>query len=397
MMWQINNTTHDSSSNRQKGAVLFMVASAMVVLLGMAGLAVDLGMLYNVKTDLQNAMDAASLAGGWKLNKTDAGITAARVSAQAAANKYQFNNTPISLATNDVTFSASRDSGYMTESAVLASPGTSATIRFVRTTRTATMPLALIKIIPGVGGTRDVSAAAVAGQSPPLNQVCDGVIPLAPVPQSGAGTMESYTPGNYYSYRLAPGNDVSDVGSGNYLILDFCDVLSQQGIDCNHGGSTVRDLLSGAIRGCIPLNTAFCTKPGVAAGPIRDGLNDRFDQDTNQTEYTGGTGVTWQYNTYMSATPRGNGKRVFVVPFVSAAIMDDPSDPWVPFDNGKVCPVYAINYGCFFMREKVPGGNGGDIKGEYIGQCNVNGYFDPTATPPPSLGLPAITKIVLFR
>ena len=40
--------------------------------------------------------------------------------------------------------------------------------------------------------------------------------------------------------------------------------------------------------------------------------------------------------------------------------------------------MYAINYGCFFMRERVPGGNGGDIKGEYIGQCNVNGYFDPT-------------------
>ena len=93
------------------------------------------------------------------------------------------------------------------------------------------MQLALIKIIPGVGGTRDVSAAAVAGQSPPLNQICDGVIPLAPVPQTGGGTMEMYTPGNYYSYRLAPGNDVSSVGSGNYLILDFCDVLAEQGID----------------------------------------------------------------------------------------------------------------------------------------------------------------------
>ena len=110
--------------------------------------------------------------------------------------------------------------------------------------------------------------------------------------------MEVYTPGYYYTYRLAPGNDVSDVGSGNYLILDFCDVLALQGIDCNHGGSTVRDLLSGAIEGCIPLNYPFCTKPGVAAGPVRQGLNDRFDQDTNQTEYTGGTSVTWQHNLY---------------------------------------------------------------------------------------------------
>ena len=45
----MNNKQHDSSPNRQKGAILFMVAGALVVLLGMAGLAIDLGMLYNVR------------------------------------------------------------------------------------------------------------------------------------------------------------------------------------------------------------------------------------------------------------------------------------------------------------------------------------------------------------
>lgn len=391
-MWQ-SNKKRDSNSHREKGAILFMVAGALVVLLGMAGLALDLGMLYNVRTDLQNAMDAASLAGAWKLDGTDAGITAAVASAQAAANKYHFNNSDVTLnPATEITFSPIRDSGYLTEAQVLASPGTSATIRFVRTTNVRTMDLAMIKVIPGIGSTQAVSAAAVAGQSPPVTTICDGVIPLAPVPQSGGGTMEVYTPGYYYTYRLAPNNDVSDVGSGNYLILDYCDVLQLQGIDCNHGGSTVRDLLSGAIEGCIPLNYPFCTKPGVAAGPVRQGLNDRFDQDTNQTEYTGGTSVTWQHNLYKAT---GNGKRVFVVPFVSTTQI--PPGPWTPFDNGKECPVYAINYGCFFMRERVPGGNGGDIMGEYIGNCNVNGYFDPTAPAPPNVGLPAITKIVLFR
>ncbi len=36
----------------EKGAILVLVAGAMVVLLGMAGLAFDLGMLYNVKTEI---------------------------------------------------------------------------------------------------------------------------------------------------------------------------------------------------------------------------------------------------------------------------------------------------------------------------------------------------------
>ena len=82
----------------EKGAILFLVAGAMVVLLGMAGLAFDLGMLYNVKTDLQNAVDAAALAGAWKLNGTSQGITDAVASAQAAANTFQFQDHPINLA-----------------------------------------------------------------------------------------------------------------------------------------------------------------------------------------------------------------------------------------------------------------------------------------------------------
>ena len=189
---------------------------------------------------------------------------------------------------------------------------------------------------------------------------------------------------------MAPGNNVPSVGSGNYLILDFCPALGAQNIDCNHGGATVRDLLSGATQGCVPLNTPICTKPGVAAGPVRQGLNDRFSQDANQTEYTCGAGCTDQYTLYKAAG--GSGQRKFIVPFVSTT-----PNTWTPFDNGKNCPVYILNYGCFFMREQVPGGNGGDIKGEYIGKCTASGYFDPNATPPPSVGLPSITKLVIQR
>jgi Flp pilus assembly protein TadG len=388
----MKNVLHSKQWENEKGAVLFMVAAAMVVLLGLAGLAFDLARLYTVKSEMQNAVDAAALAGAWKLNGTATGITDAVAGAKAAANKYVFNNTPIGLADDDITFSTQRDSGYQTAGAASANP---ANVRFVRATKGSTMDLSLIKVIPGVGGTQNVGATAVAGQSSPLSTICDGIVPLTPIPQAAGGGLENYIPGNYYSYRLAPGNDVTSVGSGNYLILDFCDALAQQGIDCNSGGSTVRDLLSGALQGCIALNTPVCTKPGVAAGPVRQGLNDRFDQDTNKFEYTGGTSVTWQYNRYVTDSdpgPKGNGKRVMVVPFVSTT-----QGSWSPFTPGKNCPVYVLNYGCFFIRERVPGGNGADIDGEFIGECSVNGYFNPNTPPPPSVGLPSITKLVLYR
>jgi Flp pilus assembly protein TadG len=385
----MSKNSSGNGRNRQRGAILYIVAAGLVVLIGFAGLAIDLGMLYNVKTDLQNATDAAALAGAWQLNGTPTGINNAVTSAINAANKFYFNNNPVGVVDGDVTFSTQMDSGFMS-SAAAADPAVAPTIKYVKVTKTRTMDLSLLKIIPGVASTQNVAANAVAGQSPPLNNICDGLIPLSPVPQAGSGAMEIYTPGYYYTYRMAPNNDVSDVGAGNYLILDFCPALGTQNIACNSGGATVRDLLSGATQGCIPLDTPICTKPGVSAGPVRQGLNDRFYQDANQTEYTCGTGCTNQYDLYVAAG--GTGQRKVMVPFVSTT-----PDVWTPLTPGKNCPVYVLNYGCFFMREQVPGGNGGDIKGEFIGKCTANGYFDPNATPPPSLGLPSITKLVIQR
>ena len=117
MLTRIKNCSQDRKN--EKGAILFLVAGAMVVMLGMAGLAFDLGMLYNVKTDLQNAVDAAALAGAWKLNGTGQGITDAVASAQAAANTFQFQDHPINLASSDITFSTLRNSGFVPAGSVL--------------------------------------------------------------------------------------------------------------------------------------------------------------------------------------------------------------------------------------------------------------------------------------
>ena len=102
-----------SRRSKERGAILFVVAASLVVLLAFAGLAIDMGMLYNVKTDLQNATDAAALSGAWQLSGTPTGISRAVTSAINAANKYYFNNNPVGVVDADVTFSTQMDSGYM--------------------------------------------------------------------------------------------------------------------------------------------------------------------------------------------------------------------------------------------------------------------------------------------
>lgn len=59
---------HPSPSPRsQQGAVIVLVALAIVMLLGFAGLIVDLGRMFVIKTELQNATDACALAAAREL------------------------------------------------------------------------------------------------------------------------------------------------------------------------------------------------------------------------------------------------------------------------------------------------------------------------------------------
>ncbi|UNY41880.1 hypothetical protein CPT_Momento_050 [Burkholderia phage Momento] len=51
------------SRRNQRGAVAITVALLMSILLGFAALAIDVGYLFVVRNELQNAADAAALAG----------------------------------------------------------------------------------------------------------------------------------------------------------------------------------------------------------------------------------------------------------------------------------------------------------------------------------------------
>jgi len=371
----------------EKGIVLFLVAACLVVFLGMAGLAIDLGMLYNVRSQLQNAVDASALAGGIKLDGTAQGINNAVTEAIAASNKFYFNTTPVGVAGADVTFSDTRDSGYVDQATAAGNPGN---IKFVKVTTQKTMDLALIKIIPGVGTTQAVSAMAVAGMSPPINEVCDGLLPLAPEPlvDSTGTIVTNYVPNQDYILRFQGGQN-PPTGSGNYLILDFSPIVGG-----NSGGSLVRDLLFGGATGCIGIGDQICAKTGVASGPVRQGLNDRYnsDTDTNPEEFA-------QY----LANGTGNGRRIFQVPIVSSS-----PTAWLPIDNGKNCtqqPLYIRDLVCFFMTALVPNGST-DVTGEFLGYsgsgtapppCMVSGKSDPSKGAGGSSGLPSQRKIVLYR
>src|SRR5207302_1736645 len=76
----------DSRRKSQRGFVVIAVTLSILFLLGVAGLAVDIGRMYIAKSEAQSFCDAAAISAAVKLDGTVDGITAAQT---AVTNSFQ--------------------------------------------------------------------------------------------------------------------------------------------------------------------------------------------------------------------------------------------------------------------------------------------------------------------
>lgn len=86
------------------GNTAILVAVLLVVLTGFGSLVVDIGHLFRVRNELQNAADAAALAAASQLDRTSDGIVAARLKAKQFAKKNYANNTQVDVRDQDIMF-----------------------------------------------------------------------------------------------------------------------------------------------------------------------------------------------------------------------------------------------------------------------------------------------------
>jgi Flp pilus assembly protein TadG len=90
-----------AAAHSRRGAILIWVTAMMLVILGFAALAVDVGHLYVVQADLQLAADSAALAAAEGLTQ---GVSAARQRAIEYAGKNAANGAPVTVTPADVEF-----------------------------------------------------------------------------------------------------------------------------------------------------------------------------------------------------------------------------------------------------------------------------------------------------
>jgi Flp pilus assembly protein TadG len=383
-----------SKRGKERGNVLaYTVLSALFLFLAV-GLGVDLSHFYLAKTELQNAADAAALAGASALNLPNPGRIATAVDRAVTVmnlNKYNFNNKTFAVDRASlchtgeacITFAINLSGPYVSEATATGAP---TDIRFIKVT-TPSVPVSVIFAAPILGGSQPFDAKATAGLSVPGNvRFC--MAPLSAVapnpgqnfPAGAEGTcptsgIQHYTDGTpdcnplkefckkcLYTIRSGPKDNPSP---GNYQILACA----------GSGGNAVRDALAAYGDACKCGNVSpgdtigVDTKPGDTAGPVQDGLNVRFDDYKGAVKYSESvppdtniaSTITWaQYQTGTpSATPSHPGvesRRVLIIPIVADS----------EFDNGRDI-VHVGSLGGFFMQEPIGKKKNGDIRAEYVG------------------------------
>lgn len=104
-----------SASNHQDGAVAIMVALSLALLIGFLGLALDMGRLFIVKTELQNAMDACALAAAGALGTPgQLAVAESRGILVGEKNKVDFQRDYVDIQEDrDVTFSTTLNGNYL--------------------------------------------------------------------------------------------------------------------------------------------------------------------------------------------------------------------------------------------------------------------------------------------
>lgn len=144
----------------ERGSVLAMSAISMAALLLATGLAVDISHFYSAKAELQNAADAAALAGASRINSTSGGIKSAVAEATKALNNYDFK-TSVAISAADVTFSNNLNGTYIDQASAIAAP---TSIRFVKVT-IPPKPVGVSFSAMVLGSSKTIGASATAGLS----------------------------------------------------------------------------------------------------------------------------------------------------------------------------------------------------------------------------------------
>jgi hypothetical protein len=388
---------------------MILVVVGMVALLGMAGLALDVGHATLNKTRLQNAVDAAALSGAKDLILTGGDTLQARGAAMFAfgENGDAAGNSELGEAYSDGTINLEVQFSSTLNPFV---PGT-APADYIRVrARNFAMESWFARIVGATGKT--VAATAVAGPSPTINTACN-IAPMMVCGDPAAGAPYwGYAKGTPDVLKMA--SNGSEIGPGNFQTIRLGD---------NQGGDDLRYALAGDYDGCASVGEAVQTEPGNSVGPVVQGINTRFgiytgpmagkeslypsdviteqpdppityDRDTDimmqdSTQLITEEDLTYGYTNYTDSLYTHNFDEPPPIGHYLRREVALPIGDCSETTNGAGT-VPVLGFGCYFLLQEAvqsggPGGNESYVYGQFIDHCNAGGVPGPAPGDGPGL------------
>jgi Flp pilus assembly protein TadG len=304
---------------------IIWTAFFLLLLLGFVAIGVDVAKVMATRTSLQNAADAAALAGASAVDASSGQIVTATAVARAQTTSLRnkaFVNTqiPVTLLAGDVVVNAVDRTVQVTVRRDASSDG------------------AMVTHVARVLGVASLDLTATAtAKADFASEICKNLAPMATLPpaggfQHGCGTQTTLFFGG------------GGGTTGNYGGIDYapCDKGPCAGMNPT-GANTFNCLLTNGYQCCAKIGGTVTTEPGSMDGPLKKGLADRFSADSDKRE-----GICYQNYT-------GNGQRVVFVPIIPE------------FPNGKKAePIQG--FAAFFLKTKPDAG--GNVNGEFLYMTN---------------------------
>jgi uncharacterized membrane protein len=150
-----------------EGFVLIVTCIALAILIGLAGLGIDVGRMYVIQSELQAFADASALNAALQLDGTSNGIARARRAALEFASgphamKWDLGTQPIS----GVVATFATGDALPDPKTWQAEPHTATNPHFVRVVVSVPAPLVFLRVLPaGQSGFSTVAASSVAAKT----------------------------------------------------------------------------------------------------------------------------------------------------------------------------------------------------------------------------------------
>ncbi len=326
--------------SQERGFVLITMAIAAVALIGVLGMAVDIGRMFIAKNETQTYCDAAALAGALALDGTTTGITNAQTAVANSTNTWNLNTTSISNPT--ITFATALAGPWS------ANPNPADGYTYVRVTATVPLQLYFLSVMVAQT-TQNVVSSGTAAQIA-ITSFPQGLSPYTGVSTNTIGPNFGLVVGNSYDIQW-PQYNGSRTGCGP-ANPDKCFVSPPCSGDSNASKTAVVTNWGSSLSGYWGSNSNSVIEQEVLnvtqAQPLAVGTNinailtsgnkaseagyldERVSQDSDTTDNT--------VSAYLAAIH--NGRRLLPAPIV------DPLDP---------SHTNVIGYGQFLLLANGPG------------------------------------------